>query len=690
MSFAVSPGISVREIDLTTTVPSVATTAGAFGGLFQWGPVDQVVLVTSEKQLATLYGTPKNNYNIETWFSAANFLGYSNQLYVVRGANTTTTNTTIATYSAFAGSGSAAVDSVKNVDDYESKTFTGSSSLYYIAKYPGQIGNSLKISVCDTAAQFQSNIGLVTVESAAFANAATKLTVTVGANSATITLTGANTQANNVTTANNVYNLFNIGDNIDVGNTSIGKQALRITGKSGITQSGSNNQNASFVLNLADVYKLSVDFDTAVNANTVTRSWQYANIVDVAPGQSAYVAASGNTSANDLLHVVVVDQDGKFSGTPGTVLEVYQNLSRATDAKGNDGSSIYYKTVLNDQSNYVWWANDRPGAVSNAAISVVSGSNTSPLLLSFTGGQDGASETSADSFSNVVRAYDKLAATETAEFSLVIAGRASGANDVQLGNYLIDNIAESRRDCVVFVSPARADVVNAVGSEAQNVVDFRNLLRSTSYAVLDSGYKYQYDKYNDLFHYVPLNGDIAGLCAFTDLNRDPWFSPAGFSRGNIRNVVKLPFNPNQAERDLLYKNGVNPVVTFPGQGTILFGDKTLLKQTSAFDRINVRRLFIVLEKAISTAAQSSLFEFNDEFTRAQFRSLVEPFLRDVQGRRGITNFRVVCDETNNTSQVIDSNSFVGDIYVRPNRSINFIRLNFVAVRSGVEFTEISG
>lgn len=690
MSFAVSPGITTREIDLTTTVPSVATTAGAFAGIFQWGPVDEVTLISSEKQLATVFGPPKSNHNVETWFSAANFLGYSNQLFVVRGANTTSANASLATYSAFGGSGVAAQDSVKNRDDYDSKTFTGSASLFYIAKFPGELGNSLKVSVCDTATQFQSNVILTVVQTGAFATANTKMALAVGANSATITLIGANTSANNTTTANNVYNLFNVGDNIDVGNTSIGRQTLRITSKSGITQSGSNNENAAFTLNFSDIYKLSTNFDTSVNANTVSRRWEYAGIVDVAPTQSAFVAASGNTAANDLLHVVVVDEDGKFSGTPGTILEVYQNLSRATDAKGVDGSTIYYKTVINDQSNYVWWANDRSGAVSNTAASIASATTTSPLSLSFTGGTDGPTEVSADSFQNTVRAYDKLAATESADFSLVIAGKASGTNDVQLANYLIDNLAETRRDCVVFVSPAKADVVNAVGSEAQNVVDFRNLLRSTSYAVLDSGYKYQYDKYNDLFHYVPLNGDIAGLCAFTDQSRDPWFSPAGFSRGNIRNVVKLPFNPNQAERDLLYKNGVNPVVTFPGQGSILFGDKTLLKQSSAFDRINVRRLFIVLQKAISLSAQSSLFEFNDEFTRAQFRSIVEPFLRDVQGRRGITDFRVVCDESNNTAQVVDSNSFVGDIYVRPSRSINFIRLNFIAVRSGVEFTEISG
>jgi phage tail sheath protein FI len=261
---------------------------------------------------------------------------------------------------------------------------------------------------------------------------------------------------------------------------------------------------------------------------------------------------------------------------------------------------------------------------------------------------------------------------------------------VDLANYIIDNICEVRKDCVAFISPTKNDVVNNVGGELDAVLAFKNDIRSTSYAMVDSGYKYMYDKYNDVYRWVPINGDIAGLCVRTDSTNDPWWSPAGFNRGNLKNVIKLAYNPSKAHRDQLYKAGVNPVVAFPGQGIVLFGDKTALNKPSAFDRINVRRLFIVLEKAIATAAKFTLFEFNDEFTRAQFRNLVIPYLRDVKGRRGITDFLVVCDGTNNTAEVIDRNEFVGDIYIKPARSINFIQLNFVAVRTGVAFSEIVG
>ena len=447
--------------------------------------------------------------------------------------------------------------------------------------------------------------------------------------------------------------------------------------------------------NQTDIF-FNIGFDTTWNkstnftANSLTRKWEYFNVVESAPGTSSAMTAAGRT-ITDEVSVVVVDEDGLISGTPGQVLEIYQNLSRATNAKKDDGTTNYYKTAINDFSRWIWATNDRAGAASATVAELANSTAATPYTKSFIRGTDGASESNV-SIAALAAAYDLFADASTVDLSLLLQGKAMGTNGVQLANYLIDNIAEVRKDCVVFVSPAKEDVVgvNIENQQAQNIVDFRRLLHNTSYAFLDSGYKYQYDKYADVYRYIPLNGDIAGITARSDSIRDPWFSPAGFTRGQVKNLVKLAFSPNKVERDLLYKNDVNPIVTFPGQGTILFGDKTLLGRSSAFDRINVRRLFIVLEKAIATASNSALFEFNDEFTRAQFKNLVEPYLREVQGRRGIFDFRVVCDDTNNTAEVIDSNRFVGDIYIKPARSINFIQLNFVAVRSGVEFNEIAG
>jgi hypothetical protein len=447
-----------------------------------------------------------------------------------------------------------------------------------------------------------------------------------------------------------------------------------------------NATHAFFTLSFDNKYSLS----TAFSGTSVTRYWEFFNSVDAAPDQSEHQASFGNTAAKDELHAVVVDNDGIVTGTPGTILEVYSNVSRASDSKTNDGATNFYKEVINQNSNYVWYANDLAGAASNTAVNVLTSTNTKPTTTVFTSGQDGDGEADI-AVGSLATAYDYFKSAEDIDVSLILTGKArGGTNGEQLANYLIDNIAEARKDCVVFVSPDRADVISNTGDEATDIIAFRNSMSSTSYAVLDSGYKYQYDKYNDLYRYVPLNGDIAGLCVRTDETRDPWWSPGGFNRGQVKNIVKLAYNPRKADRDILYKSGINPVVTFPGQGTVLFGDKTLLAKPSAFDRINVRRLFIVLEKAIATAAKFTLFEFNDEFTRAQFKNLVEPFLRDVQGRRGIYDFKVVCDSSNNTGEVIDRNEFVGDIYIKPARSINFIQLNFVAVRSGVEFSEIVG
>ena len=555
MAFQLSPGVNVSEIDLTTVVPSVATSIGAFAGPFAWGPANEVITISDEVRLADRFGKPDAN-NYEYWFSAANFLAYSNNLKIVRAANTAATLNATA---------NAAGVLIENEDDYISNHSNGANTyLEFAAKYAGALGNSLRVEMAD--------------------------------------------------------------------------------------------------------------------ANTYS-GWAYANNFTDVPSTSPYTAAVGGS--NDEVHIIVIDEDGKFTGTANTILEQYAFVSKASDAKSGDGSTNYYKDVINNRSRYIWWLS-HPATGTNwgsAASGVTYANLTSTITRSLSGGADGT-VTNAD----ITAAYDKVSNPDSVDVSLIVSGPANQT----IANHIISNIAEVRKDCVVFLSPEKADVVDNSGDEATDIVAYRNSLTSSSYSVMDSGWKYQYDKYNDVYRWIPLNGDIAGLCARTDLERDPWFSPGGLNRGIVKNVIKLAYNPTKTDRDTLYLKGVNPVVTFQGEGTVLFGDKTMLSKPSVFDRINVRRLFIVLEKAVSRAARSSLFEFNDQFTRAQFVALIEPYLRDVQGRRGITDFRVVCDETNNTAEVIDRNEFVGDIYIKPARSINFIQLNFVAVRTGVSFEEIVG
>jgi phage tail sheath protein FI len=414
-----------------------------------------------------------------------------------------------------------------------------------------------------------------------------------------------------------------------------------------------------------------------------------ANIFDYAPGTSPWAQKITNSSTlNDEVHIAVIDSKGLFTGVANTVVERFQSVSVLSDAKSTDGSSNFYKEVLYRASKYIHWLKHPTSNTTgwgNTLISAIStGIGQDPAGTvnnkTLSGGADGS--ISAGEF---IGALDVFQNAELTNISLLMTGNP----DTTVVNYAVDEIAENRRDCVVFASPS----FNAAGdltSPDTSVVTYTNDYHRSSYLVVDSGWKYQYDKYNDVYRWIPLNGDMAGLCARTDNQRDPWFSPAGITRGLVKNTVKLLFNPNQAQRDLLYRNGINPVVTFRGEGTILYGDKTFLNRPSAFDRINVRRLFIVLERAIATASRSTLFEFNDDFTRAQFVAYVTPFLRTVQSRRGIYNFKVVCDSTNNPPAVVDANQFVGDIYIQPAKSINFIQLNFVATRTGVSFDEVVG
>ena len=669
MAFMVSPGVQVREFDLTTVVPAVSTTEGAISGVFQWGPVDQRVLVSDELELVNRFGKP-TNANFETFFTAANFLSYGNALYVVRAADSTAVN-------AMANTAAVANTLVRNEPDFEGTTF-GDADLKFLAKYPGALGNSLEISVCDTATAYGQTI------SAVDSDTTVAVTASTGTKDVLITVTNdvdgfaqANTEAQAIATA------ITVGDFLEVGNTSIGTQFMDVTTVGAVTQTGSTNTYTIAVTTKDDI-RLRED----VSMSSVKRHWGYFNLFDSAPGTSEYVSTRGGTG--DEMHVAIIDKGGDISGIPNTVLEIWSNLSRATNAKSEDGSSIYANDVLREQSAWVYKTNDLSGAASATAASVVASTNNVPQYMRFNSGA-GEGDESTVSLGALIDGYDLFNDPEELDVSIILQGKARGIfNGAQLGKYIIENICEKRLDCVAVISPDRNDVVNNPNDEVEDIVAFRNSLGSSSYGILDSGYKYQYDRYNDTFRYVPLNGDVAGTMVRTDLQRDPWYSPAGFNRGQIKNIVKLSWNPKQADRDVLYRNGVNPVTNFKNNGIILFGDKTLLAKPSAFDRINVRRLFIVLEKAISTAAKFTLFEFNDEFTRAQFVALVEPFLRTVKGRRGITDFKVVCDETNNTGEIIDRNEFVGDIYIKPARSINFIRLNFIAVRTGVEFEEVVG
>jgi phage tail sheath protein FI len=701
MAYQVSPGVNVTEVDLTTVVPGVATSSGAIAGIFRWGPVDERVLVTDENVLVNTFGKPTSN-NYETFFTAANFLGYGSSLYVVRAANTTSSNTAQGALNAIANTGAAnvAANVVKNRNDYLNvRDGNTTSNAVYIAKYPGSLGSSLKISVCDSVNAYSSTLALVGSQSS---NVITgSFSLNIGSNTGTFIFTSDGVVAAANTYANTIASGLTVGDAVTVGNSSIGTQYLKVTSIGSVT---ANASVATFTLNFDSGYKLSTDYaaNTTTNGNTsvinLTRNWEYFDRVDGAPVSSYYNTSFGNTSAVDTMHVVIVDHDGMFTGIPDSVLEVYNNVSRATDAKSQEGASLYYKTVINDGSAYVWWGNDRTGAVSNVALNITSSSNMAPLSLEFVGGTDGYTESTAP-LNILASAYDLYNSVETVDISLLMQGKPTGGSttvkgqtvsNFQLANYLIQNIAEVRKDCVAFISADDSLVKSNVGAEATSLVNWFGAVNDSTYAVYDSSYKYMYDRYNDVYRYVPLNGDIAGLAARTEATNDAWWSPAGFNRGQIKNIVKLRYNPAKLDRDLLYKNSINPIVTFPGQGTVLFGDKTGTKKPSAFDRINVRRLFITLEKAISNASRFSLFEFNDEFTRSQFKNLVVPYLRDVQARRGVQDFLVVCDATNNTAERIDRNEFWGDIYIKPNRSINFIQLNFVAVRTGVQFSTIIG
>jgi hypothetical protein len=617
MSFSVSPSVNIREVDLTTSIPAITTPPAVIAGVFRWGPVNERVLISSEIELANVFGTP-TDFNAETFFVAADFLSYSNALFVTR---------VVSDDAAAAIGQNSANDEV------------------FKSKYPGALGNSIEVAyvVTDSSGD-NSEFSTEVFENDSF---------DIEFNSSTLTLI----------TENDINQIGVIaGDTLVIGTDDTGFQSLEVISIDNISQESISNTEIEFTHEITFRQR----FTQATTPNKVFRNWKNAGSVDGAPDQ-------GN------LHIVVIDTTGSFSGNAGTILEKFENLSLTAGTKSPEGSNLFYKDVISERSRFIQIGED---SIANAAARE---------YISLSGGSNGLNE-SAVPFGKIAQGYELYREANDVDVAFILQGKARGldSNESSLANFLVSNIAETRRDCVVFISPRRGAVVD-VATEQQklnNVIAFRDGLQNSSYWFMDSGYKLRYDKYNDVFRSIPLNGDIAGLASLVE----PFESPAGFRKGRVRNVIKLAFNPNKTQRDQLYGKDVNPVITQAGQGTILFGDKTGLGTAtgSAFTRINVRRLFITVQKAIATVSAQLLFEFNDEFTQNQFRQIVDPFLRDIQGRRGIIDFRVVSDATVNTPQVVDANTFRANIFIKPARSINFIELTFVATRTGVEFDEIVG
>ena len=701
MAFLVSPGVQVKEVDLTNVVPAVATSIGAIAMAAEKGPVSEVTNISSEEQLVKIFGKPQTTSNhYESWFTASSFLAYTNSLNVVRIES--------GILNATAGSTGLLI---RNTDHYLESFSDGQGSVgEWAARTAGTHGNSIGVSICSSANNYSQN-------------AVTTTRSEESAGQTTIDVTDAS--------------VFSVGDIVNFGETDGHEYEVTTVNDSGTSD--------TIVIKLKDDVNGQGLQNTISSGTSIRRRWRFYDLFDGAPGTSTY-ATQNDRGTLDEIHIVVYDVTGKISGfsvdsngnRTNAVLETFANLSVNNNAKGPQGDSIFYPDVIYRQSEFVYWMDhnsggtnwgtdvdgtqegdilldgtdtsstdagdkllldgtDSDGTDSGDNVDLEDGSSTYAVLSlptrsELSGGTDDYAVTAGE----LETAYNRFSDTESLDVNLILGGRGGGAGDSASTQdthvTMLTTFVEKRKDCVAFVSPYRSSTVNVSSSLTQtdNVITAFDLCPSSSYVVFDSGYKYMYDKYNDLFRFVPLNGDTAGLCANTDQVADSFFSPAGFNRGRVRNAIKLSYNPDNAERDRLYRARVNPVVNFSGQGVTLFGDKTALTKPSAFDRINVRRLFLLLEKAIATAAKFQLFEFNDEFTRAQFRNLVEPFLRDVQGRRGISDFSVVADTTNNTGEVIDRNEFVADIFVKPNRSINFITLNFIATRTGVAFSEVGG
>ena len=755
MAFQLSPAVDVKEIDLTSVIPAVSTTIGGFAGLFQWGPIGQRVSINSENQLVRTYGKPTNE-NYAHWFTAANFLGYSNNLLVVRVVDSTSNNAT---------TGLTGYNIVKNSDDYNADFYeeTGQAGYAFIAKYPGPLGNALRISASD-----QTHVDLNPIFAAPGGTGITEGALSTTTSTSLFYHTSTNTGVTGqdllrfgrgtpqtisgwtaALSIGNFDGVVHIGltaaagltFEVDSADRTIVNGDILTTIKGGVrgfaTVTGVNQSESgsgatailtigasgfgfadgTFSATTDEVFIVGQVTTGATFANAggtfAQKLWKYHNeFSQQLPATSASVENQGG--ANDLLHVIVIDEDGDWTGTKNAVLEKFESLSKSANVKNFEGAASYYKTVINENSNYIWWGNHLDEEVTGSAGSAWGTESTSAgitwktLSENFYASMTGGSAAAPSDGDYYTDGFDQFADSETVDVSLIVGGPTEGSS----AKTIVD-MCDARKDCVAFFSPAKTAVLtpsnapksaqvataNTIayrlglnGGARGGDVDFtvNNLNKSSSYAFLDCGWKYMYDRYNDTFRWVPLNGDTAGLAARSDEETETWFSPAGYNRGQLRNVVKLAYNPGKPQRDDLYSDQVNPIISAPGEGTVLFGDKTLLSKPSAFDRLNVRRLFIVLEKAVATASKFALFEQNDAFTRASFRNLVEPFLRDVQARRGIIDFKVICDETNNTAEVVDRNEFVADIFIKPAKSVNFITLNFIATRTGIDFNELGG
>lgn len=745
-----SPGVVIQERDLTAVTTPTGLNVGVIAAPFTQGPVEEIVEIASERQLVNTFGTP-NDYNFEHWFTASQFISYGGVLKCIRVTDTALKNSV--------DTGSAVL--IKNLQDYETTYEDSNSNTFtWASRTPGILSNSIGIFVTDAGPdqilvlpapgsgnehEFVADEA-VTAASGAAAHVyryAIRLTVTdiVGSftpgDSTTIDIGGSNEAVDVLAwdAANKVLEI-----------------ALQAGGVTGIIAAGQTITQGSNTADIATsgVSRLlyvgldagSVNFaasDSIVdtNANTVVVSSvrnEYAEReylpgskwINVAPRPGTSLYANSVGGQNDEIHIIVTDVDGKITGTPGAVLERFIGVSKASDAKTSVGEVNYYKEVIKQKSQYLYWGNHETAAFDgtdgNSAagdwgaaslnrrfnllrsaagtinhpqgLKTVGSVNNATFYYRLNSGATYSVTTGQYSITNTntAAAYDLVSDPESQTIDFILSGPA-GADDasaIAKATTLI-NLLEERRDCLGYFSPKRSDVIGVTDSQSitTNIVNYFNQIPSSNYAIFDGGYKYIYDRYNDVYRYVPCNGDVAGLTLQTAEVAEPWYSPAGFSRGVLRNAIKLAYSPNKTQRDTLYSARINPIVSFPGQGIVLFGDKTAQGYASAFDRINVRRLFLVIERVIGEAAKTQLFEQNDEAQRNLFLNIVEPYLRDVQGRRGITDFLVKCDNENNTPESIDRGEFYAEIFVKPTRTINYITLTFIATRTGVAFQEVA-